>query len=220
MYIIILGAPGSGKGTQAVNVAKELNLMHIGSGDLFRQAMERDDGLSATVKSYMNKGILVPDEITIKMILQRLIVDDNKDGIVLDGFPRNLKQAKALDEALTKQKKALDGAIYIKVSEKELIRRLENRWLCRQCQTPNQSENNTSRGDGRCKNCGGEIYQRIDDNAETINKRLAVYYRETIPVIEYYRKKDKLLEVDGEDDIEVITARITDILSRHEFSVK
>jgi adenylate kinase len=220
LYVIILGAPGSGKGTQAVNVAREMKLVHIGSGDLFRQAMEMGDGLSATVKDYMNKGILVPDEITIQMILQRLMVDDSRDGVVLDGFPRNLKQAKALDEALTKQNKTIDKVLYIKVSEREIIRRLKSRWLCRQCQTPNQSENNMPREDEKCKICGGELYQRADDNTKTIKKRLGIYCTDTIPVIEYYQKKGKLLEVDGEDSIEVITVRILGILSRHEFITK
>jgi adenylate kinase len=220
LYIIVLGAPGSGKGTQAVNVSRVMKLSHISSGDLFRQAIERGDGLSAIVKSYMSKGILVPDEITIQMILQHLMIDNDGDGVVLDGFPRNLKQANALDKALAEQNKTIDKVLSIKVSEKEIIRRLKNRWLCRKCQTLNQSKNNSPREDERCKICGGELYQRTDDNAKTIKKRLRVYYTDTIPVIEYYRKKGKLLEIDGEGDVEIITTRIFDTLNKYEFITK
>jgi adenylate kinase len=140
--------------------------------------------------------------------------------VILDGFPRNLKQAKVLDEALTRQNKNIDGVIYIKVNERELIRRLKSRWLCRQCQTPNQSENDVPGKDERCKPCGGELYQRVDDNEKTIKKRLGIYYKDTMPVIEYYRKKGELLEVDGEGRIQDITTRIIDILQRYTYITK
>ena len=217
MYIVIIGAPGAGKGTQAVNIAKELKLVHIASGDLFRQAVERGDELGARVEEYMTKGMLVPDEVTIKMILQRLTVDDCGNWVLLDGFPRNIKQAKALEDALKKKDKAIDKALYIKVSEGELINRLTNRWICRQCQTSHQSDNNPPGEDEKCELCGGELYQRADDNKETIKKRLNVYFRDTMPVIEYYRQQDKLLEIDGEGSVEVITGRILSALRKREF---
>jgi adenylate kinase len=220
LHIIILGAPGSGKGTQAGNTAKEMKLLHISSGDLFRRVIDRNDELSATVRKYMSKGLLVPDEITIKMILENLKVDDIWGGVILDGFPRNLNQAKALDEALKRQNKNIDRVVYIKVNERELIRRLKSRWLCRHCQTPNQGENSIPRKDERCKICGGELYQRADDNEKTIKRRLDIYYKDTIPVIEYYRKKGELLEVDGEGSIQDITIRIIDILKRCNYITK
>ncbi len=136
MYIILFGAPGAGKGTQAVYVAQKLNLVHIATGDLFRQAIEKGTELGIQVKSYMEKGMLVPDEITIRMVLERLSAPDCESGVVFDGFPRNLEQARALDEALTKQAKAIDRVVYIKVSEEELLKRLSGRWVCRDCQTP------------------------------------------------------------------------------------
>ncbi|MFH1662418.1 MAG: adenylate kinase [Chloroflexota bacterium] len=220
MYIIILGAPGAGKGTQAINIAREMKMAHIASGGLFRQAVVRGDELGAKVKDYMSKGMLVPDEVTIQMILQRLASDDCKNGVLLDGFPRNIKQAKVLEEALKEQGKAIDKALYIEVSEEELIRRLTSRWACRQCQTSYQGRNNPPGEDEKCKLCGGELYQRADDNKETIKKRLGVYFTDTMPVIEYYRKQGKLLEINGEGDVEVITGRILGALRKCEFITK
>jgi len=217
VYIVIIGAPGAGKGTQAVNIAKEMKLTHIASGDLFRQAVERGDELGTRVKDYMSKGMLVPDEVTIKMILQRLTVDDCGNGVLLDGFPRNIKQAKALEDTLKKRGKAIDKALYIKVSEEELINRLTNRWVCRRCQASHQGGNNPPGEGEKCKLCGGELYQRADDNVETIKKRLGVYFTDTMPVIEYYRQQDKLLEIDGEGSVEVITERILNALRKREF---
>jgi len=220
LYIIILGAPGAGKGTQAVNIAREMKLAHIASGDLFRQAVERGDELGVRVKDYMSKGMLVPDKVTIQTILQRLVADECRNGVVLDGFPRNKKQARALDKALKEQGKDIDKALSIKVSEKELTRRLTSRWVCRQCQTSHQSENKPPREGERCKICGGELYQRADDNEETIKKRLGVYFTETTPVIEYYRQQGKLLEVNGEGSAEAVTGRIIGALRRREFVTK
>ena len=131
MYIIFLGAPGAGKGTQAAIVAQELNLVQIASGDLFRQAVDRGTDLGMQARSYMEKGELVPDEITIQMVLERLSTPDCEIGVVLDGFPRNLSQAQALDKALTEQAKTIDKVVYINVSEEELIKRLSGRWICR-----------------------------------------------------------------------------------------
>ena len=208
MYIIFLGAPGAGKGTQAANMAQELGLVHIASGDLFRQSMQQGTDLGIKAKSYMEKGMLVPDEIIIKMIQERMSAPDCEPGVVLDGFPRNLEQAKALDKALAQQTKALDKVVYIKVSEAELLKRLSGRWICRGCQTPYHITNSPPRVRGKCDKCGSELYQRPDDNEETVKKRLQVYFNQTAPLINYYTQVGKLLEIDGEGSIAGVGRKI------------
>ena len=208
MYIVFLGAPGAGKGTQAAKVAEELKLAHIATGDLFRQAQAQGTKLGLEAKTYMEKGALVPDEITISMVLERISVPDCKEGVILDGFPRSLKQAKALDEALSKRKKAVDKVIYIKVAEEELIKRLSGRWICRQCQTPYHELSSPPKAAGKCDKCGGELYQRADDTSATIKKRIGVYLTETAPLIDYYTQAGKLLEIDGEGDVDDVEKRI------------
>ncbi|MFC2022090.1 adenylate kinase [Chloroflexota bacterium] len=214
MYIIILGAPGAGKGTQAARVAQELKLVHIASGDLFRQALEQGTELAIQAKSYMEKGMLVPDEITIQMVLERISASDCKGGVIFDGFPRNLKQAEALDKALAQQDKAIDKVVYIRVSEEELLGRLSGRWICRQCQAPYHAVNSPPRVWGKCERCGGELYQRPDDTVETVKKRLQVYIAETAPLIGYYTQLGKLLEVDGEGSVDEVERRIVGALRR------
>jgi adenylate kinase len=208
VYIIVLGGPGAGKGTQAAGVARELNLMHIASGDLFRQAVERGDELGSRVRVFIDKGALVPDEITIRMILERVSAPDCRDGVILDGFPRNLKQAKALDKALAEQAKAVDKVVYIKISEEELTRRLSGRWICRNCQTPCHSTDSPPEIWVECDRCGGKLYQRTDDTPSTVKERLKVYFAETAPLIDYYTQSGKLLEIDGEGEINEISGRI------------
>lgn len=208
MYIVFLGAPGAGKGTQAASVARELGLVRIASGDLFRQAAEQGTELGMQAKSYMEKGILVPDEITIQMVLERMSSPDCESGIILDGFPRNLAQAEALDKALTRQAQAIDKVLYIKVTEEELLRRLTGRWICRQCQTPYHTISSPPKVWGRCDKCGGELYQRADDTEETVKKRLKVYFAETAPLIDYYTRAGKLLQIDGEGKVEEVSQRI------------
>ncbi len=214
MYIIFLGAPGSGKGTQAAYVAQELNLVHIASGDLFRQAVERGTKLGMQVKSYMEKGVLVPDQITIRMVLECISAPDCEAGVIFDGFPRNLKQAEVLDKALVQKAKAIDKVVYIKVPEEELIKRLSGRWICRNCQTPYHAIDSPPKVWGRCNKCGGELYQRCDDTAEVVKKRLEVYFAETAPLIDYYNQADKLLEIDGEGSVDEVGNRI--IAALHE----
>jgi adenylate kinase len=214
VYIIFLGAPGSGKGTQAAYVAQELNLVHIASGDLFRQAVERGTKLGMQVKSYMEKGVLVPDQITIRMVLECISAPDCEAGVIFDGFPRNLKQAEALDKALVQKAKAIDKVVYIKVPEEELIKRLSGRWICRNCQTPYHAIDSPPKVWGRCNKCGGELYQRRDDTAEVVKKRLEVYFAETAPLIDYYNQADKLLEIDGEGSVDEVGNRI--IAALHE----
>ena len=210
MYIIFLGAPGAGKGTQAARVAEELKLVQIASGDLFRKALEQRTELATQAKSYMEKGMLVPDEITIRMVLERISAPDCERGVIFDGFPRNLNQAEVLDEALAEQGKAIDKVIYIKVAEKELLERLSGRWVCRQCQAPYHAVNFLPKVWGRCDQCGGELYQRPDDTVETVKKRLQVYFAETAPLIDYYVQAGKLFEVDGEGSVDEVERRIVE----------
>jgi adenylate kinase len=208
VYIVFLGAPGAGKGTQAASVAKKLKLAHIATGDLFRQALEQGTELGLKAKTYMEKGVLVPDQITIDMVLERLSAPDSEGGAVLDGFPRNLRQAEALDKALARQGKAIDKVVYIKVSEEEVLRRLSGRRVCRQCQAPCHISDSPPKVEGVCDVCGGELYQRPDDTEESIKKRLEVYSDETAPLIDYYRRAGKLLEVAGEGGVKAVEARI------------
>jgi len=212
LYIIFLGAPGAGKGTQAAFVAQKLNLAHIASGDLFRQALEQGTQLGMQAKSYMEKGMLVPDEITIQMVLERLSAPDCQTGVILDGFPRNLQQAEALDKALAQQAKAIDKVVYIKVPEDELLKRLSGRWICRNCQAPYHAVDSPPRVPGKCDKCGGELYQRPDDTAETVKERLKVYFTETAPLIDHYLRGGKLIEIDGVGTIDEITRRIVAVL--------
>ena len=204
MNVILLGAPGAGKGTQAVLIAKQIGLAHIASGDLFRQEQASGSELGNIAKSYMEKGQLVPDDVTVKMILGRIAAPDCAKGIMLDGFPRTLEQAKALDEAMSKEGKGIDLVLYIKVSNEELIRRLSGRWICRDCQAPYNVVEAPPKVSGKCDKCNGELYQRADDTEETVRKRLDVYFSQTMPLIEYYSQAGKLAEVDGERAIEEV----------------
>lgn len=216
MYIILLGAPGAGKGTQAAAIAQELNLVHIASGDLFRQALEQGTKLGIRAKSYMEKGVLVPDEITTQMVLERMSAPDCETGVILDGFPRNLRQAEALDKALVQQIKALDKVVYIKVSKEELLERLSGRRVCRHCQAVYHVINSPSKVWGRCDKCSGELYQRSDDTAGTVKKRLEIYFAETAPLIDYYNRGGKLVEIDGVGSMDEVTRRIEAMLREEE----
>jgi adenylate kinase len=208
MRLILLGAPGSGKGTQAKNIAEKVGITHVASGDIFRAAATRGDELGKQAKSYMDKGLLVPDEITIKMILERIAAPDCAKGVMLDGFPRTLEQAKALDKALKQKKQAIDRVFYINVSTDELVRRLSGRFICRKCQAPYHKVSSPPKVAGKCDKCGGELYQRADDTAETVKKRIDVYTKETSPLIDYYKKSKKLVEIKGEGNIDDITKNI------------
>jgi len=212
VYIILVGAPGAGKGTQAARVAQELKLVHIATGDLFRQSLEKETELAKQAKSYMEKGMLVPDEITIQMVLERISAPDCENGVVFDGFPRNLKQAEALDKAMAELSKAIDKVVYIKVPEEELLERLSGRWICRQCQAPYHAVNSPPKVRGKCDRCGGELYQRADDVEETIKKRLQVYFAETAPIIDYYARDGKLLEVEGKGSVDEVGTRMVEAL--------
>jgi adenylate kinase len=212
MYIIVLGGPGAGKGTQAGILSEEMHLAHIASGDLFRQALEKRTRIGLLAKNYMDKGELVPDEITIKMILERIDQPDCVSGCIFDGFPRTLQQAKALDKALKGQGKSIDNTIYIEVPNEELVKRLSGRWLCRKCQTPYHMTSSQPKARGKCDKCGGELYQRSDDMEETIKERLDVFFAQTVPILDYYEKQGKLIRVNGNQGIQEVARAIISAL--------
>lgn len=208
MRSVLLGAPGSGKGTQAGIISERLGIDHVASGDLFREAASRGDEVGRQAKSYMEKGLLVPDEITIRMILERVAAPDCARGFILDGFPRTLEQAKALDMALGERGEAIDRVFYIKVATEELVRRLSGRFICRSCQTPYHPVSSPPEVADRCDRCGGELYQRPDDLPETVKKRIEVYFAETAPLIDYYEEAGKLVEINGQGEISEISERL------------
>jgi len=212
MYIIILGAPGAGKGTQADILSQEMDLPHIASGDLFRQALEKKTEVGILAKSYMDRGELVPDEITIKMILERINQADCASGCLFDGFPRTLHQAKVLDKVLKEQEKSIDKAVYIEVPNEELVKRLSGRWLCRTCQTPYHIINSPPKTPGKCDKCGGELYQRSDDREKTVRDRLNIFFAQTVPILDYYKKQNKLIRVNGNLVMQAVAKEIISAL--------
>lgn len=201
MYLILLGAPGAGKGTQASILAEELGLPHVATGDLFREALSQETELGRAVKGYVERGELVPDATTIRVVEERLQQPDCAEGVILDGFPRTLEQARALDDALAARGKRVDKVLYLEVSEAELLNRLGGRWLCRSCQAPYHASNHPPQVAGRCDACGGELYQRPDDSIETARNRLEIYRRQSAPLIAHYGRAGKLVTVPGEGGI-------------------
>ena len=210
MYLVLLGPPGAGKGTQAERLEKELKLPHVASGDLFRENLRNETELGLLAKTYMDKGELVPDDVTIAMVRDRLQRPDCDQGAILDGFPRTQPQAQSLDTMLVDMGRKLDGVLYIAAPDEELVRRLSGRWICRQCQTPYHTMFNPPAQEGVCDVCGGELYQRDDDKPETVRARLKVYRQQTATLIDYYRQAGLLVEVDGAGDIETVSAALLD----------
>lgn len=209
-----MGPPGSGKGTQASVISQKLGVAHIATGDMFREAVKRGDELGAEAKAYMDQGLLVPDEITIRMLLQRISEGDCANGYILDGFPRTLEQARALDRALGQQGQSVDVVVYFRVSTEELVRRLSGRLICRNCQAPYHRVTSPPKVDGVCDRCGGELYQRADDSPETVRKRLDMYFSETAALKDYYRGAGKLVEIDGEESVDDVTEEALAALSK------
>jgi len=208
----MLGAPGAGKGTQADILSQEMNLPHIASGDLFRQALEEKTEIGLLTKSYMDKGELVPDEVAIKMILERINQPDCTSGCLLDGFPRTLHQAIVLDKAFGEQGKIIDKAIYIEVPNKDSIRRLSGRRLCRVCQTPYHMMSSPPKMPGKCDKCGGELYQRSDDQEKTVKERLSIFFAQTVPILDYYKNQNKLIKINGNLGIQEVARAIISAL--------
>ena len=205
MIIILLGAPGAGKGTQSEILSEQLGMVHVSSGDLLRDHRKRGTDLGQTAQTYMVRGELVPDNLIIEMIVDRLAVPDAERGVLLDGFPRTLPQAAALDEALDLKGKCVNAALYINVPDEVLLDRLSGRLTCRNCGHIYHEKFAPPKVEGVCDVCGGELYQRDDDKRETTVNRLQVYFNQTVPIIEYYRQQKVLCEVDGTQAIDRVT---------------
>jgi len=205
-YIVLLGPPASGKGTQAARLKEMLDLPHVASGDLFRENLQNETELGQKAKIYMDRGELVPDDVTIAMVMERLSRPDCANGALLDGFPRTIAQAEALDQALAQQGHGISIVPYIAVPDEVLIERVSGRRLCRLCGESYHVRFNPPKQPGVCDKDGGELYQRDDDKPETVRKRLQVYWEQTSPLIDYYRDQGVLVEVDGDQPIDDVTA--------------
>lgn len=208
MNIVLMGPPGAGKGTQAEVMARNLFVPHISTGDIFRANIKAGTELGLLANQYISKGDLVPDEVTMAMIKDRLAEEDCENGFILDGLPRTIGQADALEQILTEQGKKLDKVVNIDVPIDKLIERLSGRRVCRNCSQTYHLVNNPPIEAGRCDECGGELYQRADDLEETIKNRLDVYQAQSAPLIEYYQAKGLLLSVNGDQSINNVLAEV------------
>ncbi|MBR5376311.1 MAG: adenylate kinase [Lachnospiraceae bacterium] len=213
MKIIMLGAPGAGKGTQAQMIAKEKGIPHISTGDIFRANIKEGTDLGKEAKTYMDQGKLVPDELTVRILLDRVSKDDCKEGYVLDGFPRTIPQANVLDEELKKLDDHVDFAINVDVPDENIVNRMSGRRACPKCGATYHIKHVPPKKEGICDKCGESLVLRDDDKPETVKKRLAVYHEQTQPLIEYYTEKGILKTVDGTVDPGDVFAAINDILS-------
>ena len=212
MKIIMLGAPGAGKGTQAKQIAAKYEIPHISTGDIFRANIKEGTALGMEAKSYMDKGQLVPDELTVKILLDRVSKDDCKNGYVLDGFPRTIPQADVLDKAVSELNDKIDYAINVDVKDDNIIRRMSGRRACLNCGATYHIVNVTPKKEGICDTCGSELVIRDDDKEETVKARLLAYHEQTQPLIDYYNNKGILKEVDGTKDMNDVFADIVNIL--------
>jgi len=203
--VVLLGPPGSGKGTQAKRLVETLGTPHVSSGDLFRHHLSEETDLGKLAQSYMEKGELVPDDVTVDMVMERIGRPDCEEGVILDGFPRTLTQAEALRRALADRDQEVTIVPLIKVSDDEVTRRLTARRVCAECGAVYNLVFNPPEEEGVCDVCGGELYQREDDNPETVKHRLYTYYKETSPLIGYYFAQDCLVEIDGEQSVEAVS---------------
>jgi adenylate kinase len=211
-YLVLLGPPGAGKGTQAQIISKSLQLPHISSGDIFRENLKNKTELGRQAEGFINQGALVPDDLTIAMIRERLSRQDCKDGALLDGFPRTPPQAEALDKILRDFDGQVDGVPYIKVDEKVLVERLSGRWTCVAKGHVFHEKYNPPRDPGICDHDGSILYQREDDKPETVINRIRVYFEQTEPLIAYYRQRGLLLEVNGAQPIDEVSKELLNVL--------
>ncbi len=204
LRLILLGPPGAGKGTQASAIVEKFNIPHISTGDIFRANIKEKTELGKKVEEYMNKGLLVPDELVVSIVKDRLTKDDCKKGFLLDGFPRTVVQAEALDEELKNMSLKIDKVINIEANKEVLIERIIGRRICKDCGATYHVKFSPPKQEGICDKCGGELYQREDDKIETVVKRIEVYAEQTKPLIDYYAEKGLLLNVDGTKDKEEV----------------
>ena len=212
MKIIMLGAPGAGKGTQAKKIAEKYGIPHISTGDIFRANIKNQTELGMKAKSYMDQGALVPDELTLELIMDRFTNDDCKNGYVLDGFPRTIPQAEALTKALADKQDAVDYAINVDVPDEAIVTRMSGRRACLACGGTYHIKFNPTKVEGICDACGGELVLRADDKPETVQKRLDVYHEQTQPLIDYYQTQNILKEVDGTLQLDEVFQAIIAIL--------
>lgn len=212
--VVLLGPPGSGKGTQARLLVDVLGTPHVSSGDLFRHHLSQGTELGQLAESYMEEGELVPDDVTVKMVIERISRPDCEEGVILDGFPRTLTQADALEQALREQGQRVSVVPLISVSDDEVMRRLTARRVCANCGAVYNLVFNPPEEEGVCDVCGGELYQREDDNPETVRHRLYTYYKETSPLVGYFWAKDLLVEIDGEQSVEAVSADLREAIQR------
>jgi len=208
MRLILLGPPGAGKGTQAANIVNKYQLPHISTGDIFRANIKQGTDLGNRAKAFMDKGELVPDSLVVELVEDRLQQDDTKIGFMLDGFPRTLPQAEALDSVLENMGSTLNYVINIVVDPSVLVERAVGRRICRDCGATYHVKFNPSKNEGVCDQCSGELYQRSDDNEETVTNRIAVYTNETAPLVDYYKNSGKLVTINGLQDIDKVFADI------------
>jgi len=201
MKLILLGPPGAGKGTQAANIVNKYNAVHISTGDIFRKNIKENTDLGKKAKEYMDKGLLVPDELVVELVADRLEQDDVKDGFLLDGFPRTVNQAQSLDKVLESLNGKIDKVINIQVDKNNLVERAVGRRICKKCGATYHISFNPSKSEGICDICEGELYQRTDDVEETVAKRIQVYLDETQPLIDYYTKSGTIVTINGDQDI-------------------
>lgn len=212
MKIIMLGAPGAGKGTQAIKIAEKYGIPHISTGDIFRANIKNGTELGKKAKEYMDKGALVPDELTCDLVVDRIHQDDCTNGFVLDGFPRTIPQAEALDAALQKDNETMDFAIDIEVPDDNIVKRMGGRRACVNCGATYHIVSAPPKAEGVCDHCGGKLTIRDDDKPETVQKRLTVYHDQTQPLIDYYKKAGILHSVDGTKPLDDVFADIVKVL--------
>lgn len=211
--VVLLGPPGAGKGTQAKTLSERTSLTHVASGDLFRAALREGTELGMLAKSYMDRGELVPDEVVIRMILERIAQPDCDSGVIFDGFPRTQDQAQALERALSEQQTRIDAVLYLRVPQEVLLRRIAGRQTCKTCGATYNIYYFPSHRPGICDACGGKLYQRSDDSIETAQHRLDVYFAQTMPLIEHYQRQGSLYEIDGQREISLVTEAMLKALS-------
>lgn len=214
MNIILMGLPGAGKGTQASEIVKKFPIPHISTGDMFRKAIKDETDLGKEAKSYMDRGELVPDEVTVGIVKERISEDDAKKGFLLDGFPRTIEQAEALSGIMQELDRKIDAVINIEVPEEELMNRLTGRRICEKCGTTYHLVFNPPKVEGICDLDGGKLYQREDDNPETVANRLNVNVKQSKPILEFYDNKGVLKNIDGSRDINIVTEDVINILEQ------